>query len=52
MAEHAQFVAHLLDPSEVKLVQQANRFAERFLDSPERPSGSSQEGGLTATCES
>lgn len=31
MAEHAQFVAHLLDPSEVKLVQQANRFAERFF---------------------
>lgn len=31
MAEHAQFVAHLLDPSEVKLIQQANRFAERFF---------------------
>ncbi|MGE5543407.1 MAG: DUF2935 domain-containing protein [Bacillota bacterium] len=31
MAEHAQFVAHLLDPSEVKLIQQADRFAERFF---------------------
>ncbi|NLW44243.1 MAG: DUF2935 domain-containing protein [Syntrophomonadaceae bacterium] len=31
MAEHAQFVAHLLDPSEAKLIRQANRFAERFF---------------------
>lgn len=31
MAEHAQFVAHLLDPSEAKLIQQANRFAEKFF---------------------
>lgn len=31
MAEHAQFVAHLLDPSEAKLIRQADRFAERFF---------------------
>lgn len=31
MAEHAQFVAHLLDPSESKLIRQAERFAERFF---------------------
>ncbi|MGI6550650.1 MAG: DUF2935 domain-containing protein [Syntrophomonadales bacterium] len=31
MAEHAQFVAHLLDPSEAKLIGQADRFAERFF---------------------
>lgn len=31
MAEHAQFVAHLLDPSEARLIQQADRFAERFF---------------------
>lgn len=30
MAEHSLFVAHLLDPSEVKLIRQANDFAEQF----------------------
>jgi hypothetical protein len=30
MAEHSLFVAHLLDPSEIKLIQEANDFAERF----------------------
>ena len=34
MAEHAQFVAHLLDPSEAKLIGQADRFAE-FSNWPE-----------------
>ncbi len=31
MAEHAQFIAHLLDPSEEKLIRQANNFAEQFF---------------------
>lgn len=31
MAEHSLFIAHLLDPSEVKLIRQANNFADQFF---------------------
>lgn len=30
MGEHAQFIAHLLDPAEKNLIKQANSFADRF----------------------
>jgi len=30
MADHAKFISHLLDPSERKLVEQANHFSEEF----------------------
>lgn len=30
MADHAKFIGHLLDPSERKLVEQANHFSEEF----------------------
>ncbi|MBW7453243.1 DUF2935 domain-containing protein [Paenibacillus sepulcri] len=30
MAEHAKFISHLLDPSERKLVEQANNFSQEF----------------------
>lgn len=31
MAEHAQFIAHLLDPTEVALIDQADNFADLFF---------------------
>jgi len=32
MAEHAQFISHLLDPSETTLINQANGFAQLFYN--------------------
>ncbi|WP_019849952.1 DUF2935 domain-containing protein [Desulfitobacterium sp. PCE1] len=32
MAEHAQFIAHLLDPTEAALIDQANNFARLFFN--------------------
>ncbi|NLL52865.1 MAG: DUF2935 domain-containing protein [Peptococcaceae bacterium] len=32
MAEHAQFISHLLDPTEAALINQANGFAELFYN--------------------
>lgn len=36
MGEHAQFIAHLLDPQEVQLIQKANATAETFLETLKR----------------
>jgi hypothetical protein len=30
MAEHSKFISHLLDPTEKKLIRQANQFGQRF----------------------
>lgn len=47
MAEHALFIAHLLDPTEVVLIDQANNFAELFEGLRRQAEALSTTGGGT-----